>query len=155
MEWRYRRFVSSSCELFRENPALDHHLICYCPSGSARLVQGRNGLIHEGVISAGVSLLMPAGYDSTWGGRYGSVSTTAHPTSLIVSAGEQIARRDTTQIEIRNVFETRDSVIEGVAQILLAELERKPHPAQALIVRPGFCRPRSAPATELQRVWAY
>src|SRR6516225_5044716 len=41
-------------------PALDHHLICYCPSGHARLIQGRDGFIHQGIISTGVSLLMPA-----------------------------------------------------------------------------------------------
>jgi AraC family transcriptional regulator len=120
-------------------PALDHHLICYCPSGSARLIQGRDGVVHEGLISAGVSLLMPAGWDSSWEGDAAASARLRIPTSLVASAGEQIGHRSTSQIEIRNVFETRDTTIERVALILLAELERKPHPAQALIVDQVSC----------------
>ncbi|WP_420997393.1 helix-turn-helix domain-containing protein [Cupriavidus sp. 30B13] len=114
-------------------PALDHHLICYCPSGRARLVQRRGGAVHDGWISAGVSLLMPAGYESAWEGDSAASARLRVPASLVASAGEQLGPRSTSRIEIRNVFETRDAVIERLAQILLAELERKPHPAQALI----------------------
>ncbi len=115
-------------------PALDHHLICYCPEGSARLVQGREGRIHESLISTGVSMLMPAGYDSLWEGDASATARLRIPAGLVVSAGEQIGRHATTRIEVRNVFEARDAVIEGIAQILLAELEREPHPTQVLIV---------------------
>jgi len=115
-------------------PALDHHLICYCPTGNARLVQGRDGMVHESLISAGVSMLMPAGYDSLWEGSASATARLRIPTALIASAGEQIGRRSTSQVEIRNVFETRDPVFEHLAQILIEELDRKPHPAQALIV---------------------
>ncbi|GJH08493.1 helix-turn-helix transcriptional regulator [Caballeronia novacaledonica] len=115
-------------------PALDHHLICYCPSGSARLVQGRDGSVHESLVSAGVSMLMPAGYDSLWEGSASATARLRIPAALISSAGEQTGRRSTSQIEIRNVFETRDPVIEHVALILMGELDRKPHPAQTLIV---------------------
>ncbi|TDV06775.1 AraC family transcriptional regulator [Paraburkholderia caballeronis] len=115
-------------------PPLDHHLICYCPTGTARLVQGRGGIVHEGVVCAGVSMLMPAGYDSLWEGHASATARLRIPTGLIAAAGEQLGRRSTSQVEIRNVFETRDAVIGHIAQILIAELERKPHPAQALIV---------------------
>lgn len=115
-------------------PPLDHHLICYCPSGSARLVQGRDGMVHESLISAGVSMLMPAGCDSLWEGSASATARLRIPTALIESAGEQIGRCSTSQIEIRNVFETRDPIIEHVAQILIGELGRKPHPAQTLII---------------------
>lgn len=115
-------------------PALDHHLICYCPYGSARLVQGRDGSVHESLVSAGVSMLMPAGYDSLWEGSASATARLRIPTALIESVGEQIGRHATSQIEIRNVFETRDPVIEHMAQILIGELDRKPHAAQALIV---------------------
>jgi AraC family transcriptional regulator len=115
-------------------PALDHHLICYCPTGSARLVQGRDGMVHESLISTGVSMLMPAGCDSLWEGSASATARLRIPTALIASAGEQIGRRSTSRIEIRNVFETRDPVIEHIAQILIAELGRKPHPAQIFIV---------------------
>lgn len=115
-------------------PALDHHLICYCPSGSARLVQGRDGVIHESLISSGVSMLMPAGYDSLWEGSASATARLRIPTALIASAGEQLGSESTTQIEIRNVFETRDPVIEHIARVLMGELDRKPHAAQTLIV---------------------
>jgi AraC family transcriptional regulator len=115
-------------------PALDHHLICYCPSGRARLVQRRNGVVHESVMSAGLSLLMPAGCESTWEGRTAASARLRIPTSLVASAGEQLGRRATSQIEILNVFETRDAIIEHMALILLAEIKQTPHPAQALIV---------------------
>lgn len=121
-------------EVSERYPALDHHLICYCLSGNARLVQGRNGVLHESLVATGVSMLMPAGYDSLWEGSASATARLRIPTSLIASAAEQIGRRSSSAIEIRNVFETRDVVIERVAQILLAELQRKPHPAQALIV---------------------
>ena len=115
-------------------PALDHHLICYCPTGSARLVQGRDGAVHESLVSTGVSMLMPAGYDSLWEGSASATARLRIPTALIASAGEQVGHRSTSQVEIRNVFETRDPVIAHLAQILIGELDRKPHPAQILIV---------------------
>lgn len=115
-------------------PALDHHTICYCPSGGTRMIQGRDGVVHEGLFSAGMSLILPAGCDSIWDGDAAASVRLRVPPSLIAAAGEQINRRSTSRVEIRNVFETRDTVIEHVAQILLGELRRKPHPAQALIV---------------------
>ncbi|SDC87455.1 helix-turn-helix domain-containing protein [Paraburkholderia lycopersici] len=115
-------------------PALDHHLICFCPYGSARLVQGRDGKIHESLVSAGVSMLMPAGHDSLWEGDASATARLRIPTALVESAAEQIGARSSSQVEIRNVFETRDTVIAYIARILMAELERQPHPAQLLIV---------------------
>jgi AraC family transcriptional regulator len=115
-------------------PPLDHHVICYCPSGSARLVQGRDGMVHESLVTAGVSMLMPAGYDSLWEGDASATARLRIPTALIACAAEQIGSRSTSRIEIRNVFETRDTTIAHVARILVGELERKPHPAQTLIV---------------------
>lgn len=115
-------------------PPLDHHLICYCPSGSARLVQGRDGIVHETLISTGISMLMPAGCDSLWEGSASATARLRIPTGLITTAAEQIGLCSTSQIEIRNVFETRDPIIEHMAQILIGELDRKAHPSQALIV---------------------
>ncbi len=120
-------------------PALDHHTICYCPSGRAKLVQGRGGTVHEGVISSGVSLILPAGYDSTWEGDAAASARLRIPTALIASAAEQIGRRSSPQVEVRNVFEVRDLVIERIALSLLGEIERRPHPTQALIVDALSC----------------
>ncbi|MEI9987196.1 MAG: AraC family transcriptional regulator [Aliidongia sp.] len=115
-------------------PGLDHHLICYCPSGHARLVQERAGTVHESVIVAGISLIMPAGYDSSWEGESGLSARLRIPTSLIATAAEQLGRRSLSDVEICNVFEVRDPHIEHLALTLLAEIDTQPHPAQVLIV---------------------
>ncbi|MGC4011302.1 MAG: AraC family transcriptional regulator [Pseudomonas sp.] len=121
-------------ECFHSYPALDHHLISYCPTGRGRLVQRRNGMTHESVISAGISLIMPAGCDSTWEGSTPTSARLRIPAGLIGLAGEQLGRQSTTTIEIRNVFEVRDVTIERMALLLLGELEQSAHPAQLLIV---------------------
>jgi len=115
-------------------PGLDHHVICYHPSGSARLVQRRAGTVHEGVIKGGVSLVMPAGYDSAWEGESGLSARFRIPPSLITAAAEQLGPCATTRVEIRNEFEVRDPVLERLARALLAELDLKPHPAQVLLI---------------------
>jgi AraC family transcriptional regulator len=112
---------------------LDHHLVCYCPSGSARLIQSRAGTVHAGVITAGTSYIMPAGYHSTWEGDSGMSARLRIPPSLIELAAEQLGYPK-GWVEIRNVFQVRDPVIERLAQTLLAEIDMKAHPAQLLIV---------------------
>lgn len=121
-------------ECSEKYPALDHHMISYCPWGHGRLVQGRGGKIHDGAILPGFSLLMPAGHDSIWEGNPAPSARLRIPSLLIADAAEQIGYRTSSQVELRNVFETRDPVISRVALVLLDELDRKPHPAQALIV---------------------
>jgi AraC family transcriptional regulator len=112
---------------------LDHHLICYHPSGNARLIQSRAGLVHDSVISPGVTLIMPAGYDSTWEGDSGVSARLRVPVSLVAAAAEQLGRRE-TQVEIRNVFHVRDAVIERLAQTVLGEMDMRSHPVQVLII---------------------
>lgn len=119
---------------FQSYPALDHHLISYCPSGTGRLLQRRNGALHDGVISAGMSFLMPAGFESSWEGDTAASARLRIPTAVVTAAGEQLGRQSHSQIEIKNVFEVRDTAIENMARLLLGELERQPHPAQTLIV---------------------
>ncbi|KXV03708.1 AraC family transcriptional regulator [Caballeronia megalochromosomata] len=114
-------------------PGLDHHLVCYCPSGSAKLTQMRAGAIHTSVITAGTCYVMPAGYDSTWEGDSGLSARLRIPTSLVDLAAEQLGSRQ-VPVEIRNVFQVRDAVIERLAQMLLVEMDKKSHPVQVLIV---------------------
>jgi AraC family transcriptional regulator len=112
---------------------LDHHLITYHPSGSARLIQGRGDQIHDTLLTAGSSLIMPAGYDSIWEGDYSVSARLRVPISLIATAAEQLGCRP-TRVEIRNVFEVRDAVIERLAQVVLSEIEMPTHPVQKLII---------------------
>ncbi len=115
------------------SPAHDHHLLCYCASGGGRLVQARDGVVHDSVISAGMSLLMPAGFDSTWQGDAAASARIRIPTALVDAAAEQIGHRSATRFEIRNIFEVRDATLERIAQVFMAELDRPPHDAQLLI----------------------
>lgn len=119
--------------------AFDHHVICYCTSGKARMVQGRDGALHENVTSAGMSLVMPAGCESLWEGDIAASTRLRVPTALVTSAAEQLGRRAAAAFEIRNVFETRDPIVEHIAVTLAAELHRAAHPAQRLIVDALSC----------------
>jgi len=120
-------------------PAHDHHLICYCPSGSARLVQRRGGVVHEGIFSAGMALVMPAGEESVWEGDAPASARMRIPPALVSTAAEQLGARALGQVEICNIFESRDPFIERAAWILLTELERAPHPTQQLIADVMSC----------------
>jgi AraC family transcriptional regulator len=115
-------------------PAHDHHLVCYCPSGSGRIVQRRGGESHSGTISAGMSLIIPAGYDSSWEGDAAPSARMRIPTALIASAAEEICPQRDTAFELRNVFETRDMLIERFALTIIGEIDRASHPAQVLLV---------------------
>lgn len=120
-------------------PAHDHHLICYCPAGRGRLAQQRGGLTHRSVIASGMSIIMPAGMDSVWEGDAPASARIRMPPPLIVEAAEQIGRRAAGRFEIRNRFEARDPMIARIAHVLMSELERAPHPAQALIAESMSC----------------
>lgn len=113
---------------------LDHHMVHYCPSGSAKLTQIRAGSTHSSVIKAGHSLIMPAGYPSSWEGDAAPSARLRVPTSLVAAAAEQLGKHVVTQVEIRNVFEVFDPVIARLVQAFLAEMELEPHPCQILIV---------------------
>lgn len=113
---------------------LDHHMVHYCPTGSAKLTQIRGGSTHCGVIKAGHTLIMPAGYPSSWEGDAAPSARLRVPTSLIAAAAEQLGQHAMPRVEIRNVFETFDPVIGRLVQTFLAEMELDPHPCQVLIV---------------------
>jgi AraC family transcriptional regulator len=119
--------------------ARDHHLICYCPSGRGRLIQRRAGVEHDSVISAGMSIIVPAGHDSSWEGEAPMSARLRIPTRLVSRAAEEIGTRARADVEIVNVFCTGDRTIEGFGRLLLAEMENPAHPAQPLIVEALSC----------------
>jgi AraC family transcriptional regulator len=143
---RQRDWSGVTVDLYRPAPncsatysAFDHHALYYIPVGSGRLVQGRDGVVHEAVISAGMSAVMPAGHDSSWDGDVPASARMRMPTALIDAAAEQMGKRSAHQVEIRNVFQMRDPLIERVAQMFISELERRSHPAQVLIADALSC----------------
>lgn len=113
---------------------LDHHMITFCPSGSSKLTQIREGKVHRGVMSTGMSLLMPAGYDSTWEGDTGQSARLRIPISLVANAAEECDWRGPLPVELRNVFEARDATIMHLGLTLLLEAQKSPHPTQRLMV---------------------
>lgn len=115
-------------------PGLDHHMITFCPSGSSKLTQIRGGTVHRGVMSTGMSLLMPAGYDSSWEGDSGQSARLRIPVSLITKAAEECDWQGSFPVELRNVFEARDATIMHFGLILLSEVQKSSHPAQRLMV---------------------
>ena len=119
-------------------PAHDHHLVCYCVTGGGRLIQARDGLVHDSFVASGMSLLMPAGCDSTWEGEAAPSARFRVPEPILRVAAEQLGRR-AAAFEIRNVFETRDVMIERIAQIMMSEMDRPSHRSQPLIAETMSC----------------
>lgn len=115
-------------------PAHDHHLICYCSSGSGRFIQRRAGKIHDSHISAGMSIFMPAGYEAGWEGDVPASARIRVPMELVAQAAQEIGVRPAVDVELLNNFGVRDNAIELFSGILLGELDKPPHPAQALLV---------------------
>jgi AraC family transcriptional regulator len=81
-----------------------------------------------------MSFLMPAGCESTWDGDTATSLRLRIPTSLIDLGGEQLGLTSGTPIELRNVFEVRDTLIERIGLIIINELESPEHASQPLIV---------------------
>lgn len=119
--------------------ARDHHVIGYCRSGWSRLIQRRAGKTHDGVVSAGMSILLPAGTDSAWDGDLAATARLRVPTALLDQASEEIGMAMPGRFELLNIFQTRDPIIEILAKVLMGELDRAPHPAQGLIAESASC----------------
>lgn len=132
-------FHASAPEYVAATPARDHHLICYCAQGRGRLVQRRAGTAHEGVISAGMSIVVPAGYESVFEGHAAASARLRMPTALVTRCAEETGARPEAAFEIMNVFSTSDPVIECFSKLLLAEIDRSAHPTQPLIVESLSC----------------
>jgi AraC family transcriptional regulator len=119
-------------------PALDHHLISYCTGGKSKLRQNRGEVVHDGVFSSGMLVMMPSGYDSLWEGQVPGTVRLRVPHDLVSSAAEQLSDAS-MQVELLNVFEARDPVLERIVQILAAELDQQPHPAQGVLTEALSC----------------
>lgn len=128
-----------SSEYFLDAPPRDHHLICYCPSGRGRLIQRRAEAVHDSVIMAGMSLVMPIGCDSVWEGEAAPSARLRIPAELVDRASDEIDPRLRVKVEIKNIFQTWDPVIERLSGVLLGELSSSAHPAQRMIVESISC----------------
>ncbi len=120
-------------------PAHDHHLICYCSSGSGRFIQRRAGKVHDSRLSVGMTIFMPAGYEAAWEGNAPASTRIRVPAQLIAQAAEEIGDSPVGEAELLNNFGIRDKIIEFFARILTEELGRPAHPAQLLLTDSVSC----------------
>lgn len=116
-------------------PAYDHHVLAYCTTVGGRLIQKRAGRVHDGRLSIGMSVLMPAGHEASWEGDFPASTRIRIPTELIARAAEEVGG----EIELLNNFGVRDTNIECFARLFADELGKPPHPAQRLIVDAVSC----------------
>lgn len=114
-------------------PAHDHYLVCYVTAGKGKLTQKRDGRIHEGTLCAGMTIIMPVGYDSVWEGEAAASARLRVPHELVSKAVDEIGESTNASYEIINVFQTWDATIGHLANLFLGEMDRPVHPAQALI----------------------
>jgi AraC family transcriptional regulator len=121
-------------DLELDAPALDHHLVAYCPSGSGRLEQSRDGKTHESLVRAGSVIVVPAGYRCSWRGTAPPSIRMRVPREMVDRAAEETGIPVRRHAELTNVFHTRDPLISQLGQLFALELERLEHPAQALLV---------------------
>lgn len=127
-------FVSVVDATACDAPARDDHLILLRFRGTSELVQRRAGQEFNPVISPGSIVVLPAGVPAFWA----STSPSAYmrfnvPRELVASTASQIDGLG-QGAELLNVFHARDTFIERIGTIFLAELERPEHPAQSLLI---------------------
>ncbi len=108
-------------------------------ASAGRLVQGRADSLHDGVISAGMSIVAPAGQDAFWQGDAARSARLRVPVALVQDAADEIGKGGQGRVEIRNVFRATDRVIEHFTSLLLREIDRASHPVQGLIVEALSC----------------
>ena len=120
-------------------PALDHHLVIYCQTGTGRFLQERAGKRFQSALPAGSSIIMPAGLASLWHGPIPSSIRLRLSTLFLQQTADEIGRGTSNQAELLNVFLTRDLFVGRFAQIFEAELNMPEHPAQTLVVEAAAC----------------
>ncbi|TXI01345.1 MAG: AraC family transcriptional regulator [Rhizobium sp.] len=119
----------------RNVPAYDHHVIAYCTTVGGRLIQKRAGKVHDGRLSIGMSVVMPAGYEASWEGDFPASTRIRVPLELVTRASEEIGG----EVELLNNFGARDTNVECFARLFADELDKPPHPAQRLIIDAVSC----------------
>lgn len=106
-----------------EIPACDHHVIYVNLRRLDRLIQMREGQVHDGAIPKGGMILVPAGIPSKW--RWDQMSAVAvlfiSPTIIARSLLDATAYPE--QFEITSRFCFHDPLIEQIAMALKSELE--------------------------------
>jgi AraC family transcriptional regulator len=114
--------------------ARDHHIVFVPLQTSTRLMQIRDGKKREGVVSAGSTLIMPAGHDSYWQGFQPAVVRLRIPQTLVGKAVETLSGGKDRSFEIRNIFHAHDDDIHHLSAVLCDELSKPSHPVQPLMV---------------------
>lgn len=114
-------------------PSRDYYAVAHIATGGSRLVQRRDGKIHEGRVFAGTSIIVPRGYDAVYEGESFAGTTMFISHELVSRAADEIDRQAKASYEIINVFRTFDATIGNLTNLFLGEINQLAHPAQALI----------------------
>jgi AraC family transcriptional regulator len=120
-------------EFSMQKPAHDYHVVCHMPNARTRLIQKRDGKIHEGMSFSGMSTIRPRGCSAVYEGEPISVTCLHIPDELLSRAANEINGCTGAKYEIVNTFQTYDPTIGHLIDLFLDELNRPVHPAQALI----------------------
>lgn len=123
---------------FQSRPR-DHHVVILCHTGQSRLIQRRLGRVHDAILGAGTSILLPAGNSGGWEGEAPASARLRVPVNFLDEAAAVAGHPKGDEVPLLDVFATRDTFIERIGRLLMDELERPPHPSQQLIVSAASC----------------
>jgi len=126
-------------EVDLEAPAYDHHVVIMHCAGGGEIVQRRGGEGHLVDVSPGSVMILPAQTESYWSFAAPLKKLKIRvPQEFLTDASIAIGSGP-RNVALRNVFHTRDPLIQRLGAVLLAELERPDHPAQRLIAEGASC----------------
>ena len=104
-------------------PALPNHLISLALEGPHRLRQERDGRVHEGLHLPGNINLIPAGQESRWQWNKSNSCLRINIESQFLENVAQVSELANKSIELKNRFSIRDTNLEQIGNLLLAELK--------------------------------
>ncbi|MDA9451222.1 MULTISPECIES: helix-turn-helix transcriptional regulator [unclassified Bradyrhizobium] len=120
-------------------PAYDHHVIIMHCSGAGEVIQRRAGEKHQSDVSPGSIMILPAHTKSYWSFDKPLKKLKIRVSQDLLSAATTAMEGGPREVSLRNIFHTRDPLIQRLAAILIEELERPAHPAQRLIAEGASC----------------
>jgi AraC family transcriptional regulator len=121
-------------------PPQDHHFVAVVLGGVTHCVQRRDSQSFRSIVRPGSVMVVPAGVASYFNcSRDHKTSRAVVPLGLLMSAASELGFATRDEPELRSVFESRDATIANLISILLDEVDRSPHPAQALIAASCSC----------------
>lgn len=116
-------------------PPRDHHVALVTTANSPHMRQERLGTVFKSPVNPGTTILIPAGYESTFSGIIPAHLRIGLAPELLLELADEFRRAGTRIIaDVSNHFTLRDETLHHAASILSLELSRSPHPVQDILV---------------------